>query len=864
MTLTSRWRAVVAAAFLLTLSACGGGGDAPSLFRSTASFSGATVQEWFDLQLELVKQTPGFSPPVASRAFGYTGVALYEATRGGVEGSQSLAGALNGLATPPQSNPNLEYHWEAAANAALAQMSRFLYPGASAALRNSMDQLEASKEAAFRMDTDGAVIDRSIAHGRAVATWISDWSRNDGAHYGYLTNTSPGYVAPVGPGLWVPTPPAFAPALQAAWGTNRTFVLENGNSCQPGPPPPYSTVVGSDFRNEAEEVYQTVNALTPEQLAIAQYWSDDPGTTATPPGHWVSILNQLVVRDDLKLDVCAEAYGRLGIAVADAFISCWWAKFEHSLVRPITYIRNEIDANWTSPVGTPPFPEYTSGHSVQSGAAAEVLTALFGQNFAFTDDTHAGLGYPARSFSSFYEAADEAAISRLYGGIHYRSAIDLGVDQGRAIGRIVSALPMSRGPQAPPTGTPATAHSGDVAMDWFDLQLDLVRTTPGFTPPVASRAFAYTGIALHEAVRPGVPGGRTLAGQLNELTTLPAPVPGATYHWPTVANAALATTSRFFFRSTSAANLASIDALEQAKRTLYASSATTAVLDRSVAFGQEVAEAVIFYSRDDGGQRGYETNFPASYVPPVGPGLWVPTPPMMQSALQPYWGQNRTFALVDGGMCPPGPPPPYSTDPMSTFYAEALEVYDTVNNITPEQLAIAEWWADDPGATATPPGHSISMCTIILREGNFTLDRAAEAYGRVGIAIADAFIGCWNSKYNYNLLRPITYIQAEIDANWSPPVSTPPFPEYTSGHSVQSGAWAEVMTAMFGSAVSFTDTTNTFLGQPARQFSSFYEAADEAALSRLYGGIHYDAAIRIGVQQGRCIGQETNALIFRD
>jgi hypothetical protein len=187
-----------------------------------------------------------------------------------------------------------------------------------------------------------------------------------------------------------------------------------------------------------------VNGLTSEQNAIARFWADDPARTATPPGHSLSILTQLLVSEDSSLLDAAEASARLGIAVCDAFIACWHTKYRYNLLRPITYIRAHIDPTWGSPlpVTTPPFPEYTSGHSVQSGATAEVLTALFGRR-SFTDHTHDALGLPARTFDSFDAAAEEAAVSRLYGGIHYRSAIERGLEQGRAIGIRVAALPMT-------------------------------------------------------------------------------------------------------------------------------------------------------------------------------------------------------------------------------------------------------------------------------------------------------------------------------------------------------------------------------------------------------------------------------------
>jgi len=211
----------------------------------------------------------------------------------------------------------------------------------------------------------------------------------------------------------------------------------------------------------------------------------------------------------------------------------------------------------------------------------------------------------------------------------------------------------------------------------------------------------------------------------------------------------------------------------------------------------------------------------------------------------------------------------YSEDPNSPFFADGMEVYETVKNLTPEQVAIARFWSDEPSESFTPPGHSVSIATQVLRQENATLEMAAETYAKVGIAVADAFISCWNVKFTYNLIRPISYIQAVIDPTWNKPevtdpVLTPPFPEYTSGHSVQSTAVAAVLTDLFGEDYQFTDNSYAERGIPGRTFNSFFEAADEAAISRLYGGIHFRSAIEQGKQQGRCIGEKTNAIAFRE
>jgi membrane-associated phospholipid phosphatase len=216
--------------------------------------------------------------------------------------------------------------------------------------------------------------------------------------------------------------------------------MPNGAACPLPPPPAYSEDKESAFYKEALEVFDTRNTLTPEQRAIARFWSDDPMLSPTPPGHWVWIALGLFERHKIELAMQVDTLARLGIAIADGFIGCWDAKYQYDLLRPVTYIKKHIDPKWEPLLITPPFPEYPSGHSTQSGAAATVLAQAFGENFAFADATHERDGLKTRSFPSFWAAAEEAAISRLYGGIHFRAAIERGLEQGRCIGLHVNAL----------------------------------------------------------------------------------------------------------------------------------------------------------------------------------------------------------------------------------------------------------------------------------------------------------------------------------------------------------------------------------------------------------------------------------------
>jgi membrane-associated phospholipid phosphatase len=274
--------------------------------------------------------------------------------------------------------------------------------------------------------------------------------------------------------------------------------------------------------------------------------------------------------------------------------------------------------------------------------------------------------------------------------------------------------------------------------------------------------------------------------------------------------------------------------------------------------GHQVANAVWQWSTSDG----YELANDCAYTPPVGAGLWVRTPPGFDGAVQPCWGSIRPMVMAASNACDPGFHPEYSVDPASEFHLQALEVFDVGNNLTQAQRTIALYWADLAGESPTPAGHSLSIGTQVIEMVDGSLALAAEALARVGIAEMDAFISAWAAKYKYNLLRPITYINAHIDPAWTATLDTPPFPAYTSGHSNDVGASSTVMTAMFGGGFAFTDHTLDNKGFAPRSYGSFFEAADESAISRLYGGIHYRFDIEEGVSQGACVGAQVNALPF--
>lgn len=403
----------------------------------------------------------------------------------------------------------------------------------------------------------------------------------------------------------------------------------------------------------------------------------------------------------------------------------------------------------------------------------------------------------------------------------------------------------------------ATTGEAAVPASWYQLELKLIRETSGFTPPVAARAIAYTGIALHEAVATGY----SLSGQLDGLRNVPAPERWKRYNWAIAANSAMAQIIRSLFPNASAANLQLITQLESDNQQLYADTCHPDVVNRSITFGRQIATAIYAWSAADGGKDGYLNNFPADYVPPVGPGLWAPTPPAFQRAMLPYWGNNRAIVKPAVPDVPNIPPPAFSTATSSAFHQAALTVYLKGTTQTPEENLIARYWADGAG-TFTPPGHLIAIAVQLATEKHLSLGSSAKLFAQVGISLNDAAILCWKYKYRYNVLRPVTYIRTYIDSSWTPTIGTPPFPAYTSGHATFSAAAGAILNARFGSSFSFTDQQKVAEGFAPRSFSNFQSMIDEAGISRVYGGIHYEFDSETGKQTGVDIARRVLALRY--
>jgi len=394
-----------------------------------------------------------------------------------------------------------------------------------------------------------------------------------------------------------------------------------------------------------------------------------------------------------------------------------------------------------------------------------------------------------------------------------------------------------------------------LAVDWFTLQNQLVKTTPNCPPPVAARTFGYAGITLYQSLYRGMKG-KNLQTKIQGLNAIPTGN-GSNYVWSIVANAAMAEIELQLFENTSSSNKTQITVLEANLLDYYiaANSITDQqIISKSILLGKQIATAVYESSKTDGGHQAYTNLFPASYVNPAGPGMWVATAPNYpQIPLLPYWGSNRTLLASNASTSfVVNPPPAYSEDTSSAFYASAMEVYTTVNSVTPDQDVIAHFWADG-GGTVTPPGHMVAIVLQLIQDEQLNLYDASRLICNVGIALNDAAVVCWRTKYQHNLLRPITYIKAHIDPSWNTIIATPPFPAYTSGHSTFSGTTASILSAYFGGSFAFTDNTKIADGFQARTFTSFQAMANEAAVSRLYGGIHYTFDNQEGLTCGNAI-----------
>lgn len=384
-----------------------------------------------------------FSPVVASRNYAYANIAAYECIAAGDSNYQSLSGQIKHLPQMPKpsANQKIDFH--------LASLLAFVKVGNAVTFPEGvlMDYYDQLKESADSAGMPGEVIKNSVAFSDTVAATILKWSKGD--HYAQ-TRSAEKYTVTQAEGRWIPTPPAYAQAMEPHWCDIRPLLLDSATQFLPPLPPVYNMKdTASQFCREVMEVKNTVSNLTEEQKHIADFFDDNPFNLHvtghvmyatkkfSPPGHWMNIVGIAAQKSKADFNSTVAAYTETSIALFDGFIACWKAKYMNNTIRPETVINKYLDPAWEPYIQTPPFPSYVSGHSVISAASAEVMTHHFGDNFAYTDSSELEFGIPNRSFKSFRDAAMEASWSRLYGGIHYRSDLEQGNLLGKQIGEYI-------------------------------------------------------------------------------------------------------------------------------------------------------------------------------------------------------------------------------------------------------------------------------------------------------------------------------------------------------------------------------------------------------------------------------------------
>lgn len=440
------YRSLVAACLLAGLIACNSRKDYDAVFKDPNLYC-ATVY-----QLNTVVMGNNFSPIVASRNYLYANVAAYEVIAGGYPDQYfSLAGQAAGLKPVVKPVAGKPIDVEFAALLAFCKLGEAVtFPAGS--MKEYVDSL---KKLATDHGMPNDMFANSVTYADSVSAAIMRWSRKDN----YLeTRGAPEYTVMDSPGRWIPTPPAYASAMEPHWNTIRTVVMTSAS--QFTPPPPYTfnaTDKNSDYYKEMMSIKNAGDSLSEEQAHIADFWDDNPfklnvsghlmfGTKKfSPPGHWMSIVGIAAkkAKADFPTTVCA--YAKTAIALFDAFIQCWDEKYRHNTMRPETAINKYVDPNWRPHLQTPPFPEYTCGHSTCSAAAAETLTSVFGDNFSYTDSTELEFGIKSRSYPSFRAAAVENNWARFYGGIHFHHSCIISTEYGKKVGElVVEKLKMKR------------------------------------------------------------------------------------------------------------------------------------------------------------------------------------------------------------------------------------------------------------------------------------------------------------------------------------------------------------------------------------------------------------------------------------
>ena len=425
-------------AVICLLSACNTKNDYEKIIHDPTLFSN-TVH-----QLNWVVMGNNFSPIVASRNYTYASIAAYEVMAAGYPAKYaSLGGQLHGLSTMPKPEAGKKIDFQLASILAFSKLGEAVtFPeGSMSVYTDSIKNM--AKDHGMPSD----VFKNSVAFSDTISAVILAWSKNDN----YLqTRTSPRYTVIDTPGRWVPTPPAYTSAMEPHWNLIRTMVIDSANEFVPPPPPAFNIKdKNSKYYSELMLIKNAVDSLNDEQKHIADFWDDNPfklnvsghimfGTKKfSPPGHWMSIVGIAAQKAKYDFAETVYAYAITAITQFDAFIHCWDEKYRSNYVRPETVINKYFDQNWSPYLQTPPFPEYTCGHSTVSAANAEALTHVFGDNFAYTDSSENEFGIKSRSYESFRKAAVENNWARFYGGIHFHNSCIISTEYGKKVGNFV-------------------------------------------------------------------------------------------------------------------------------------------------------------------------------------------------------------------------------------------------------------------------------------------------------------------------------------------------------------------------------------------------------------------------------------------
>lgn len=436
---------------MLLITGCVNDDEGFSLETAKAKdYSAEVALEWNRMYLLADRYAKGYRPGPAPRALGYMGLSAYEAVVSAMPGYNSVEHLYKpqGLDIPDVANGGAVYHWPTVVNASYGYLMKKFFPHVPSDVRFRIHSLEANFDNQALGEIPREVFERSKTYGQSVAEAVFNWSTND--HYGHeaFRNARPSdYIPPDGPGKWKPTYPDQSGALFPYWGKVRTFAINEADKLAL-PPLEYSEAIGSPLHQQALEVYRKNSpGLSYEDQWIAEFWSDDvENLTFSPPGRFISIANQVLDLENANLELALYTYLKVGMALNDAGVACWYSKYHYNIERPVSYIRRKIDLGWEPHLWfSPSFPAYPSGHATFGAAAAEVLSDIFGERYAMVDRSHEGrlefLGLP-RTFDSFRAMAEENAYSRIPLGVHFKMDADEGVRHGYAIGKKVNQLPL--------------------------------------------------------------------------------------------------------------------------------------------------------------------------------------------------------------------------------------------------------------------------------------------------------------------------------------------------------------------------------------------------------------------------------------